>query len=430
MEHCKLQICCLFILAFLAFNYYREGRQTNKKCKMTMFDVVLIVSSVSLIFDGMTAYTVNSLESVPGWFNMLAHLMFLLSIDSVIFVFYIYMLVMTESFPQKLSWVLLICAPFIVNILIVVFSIGKLEYRIGNITNYSMGVPVYTCYVMVVVYTVLTFVTFIRRWNYIERHKRTSITLYMLIFSVFMVYQMFVPEALTTSMAITMLVVGVYLNQENPSIKKLSQYHKEMIMGFATLVESKDDNTGGHIRRTSLYAELLAKELRDRGYYKNILTKDYIRNLCLASPMHDIGKISIPDVVLQKPGKLTDEEYAIMKTHSEVGGRIIKETFGKLDDEEYKQMAYEMANYHHEKWNGKGYPTGLSKTDIPLCARIMAVADVFDAVSQKRCYRDAMPLDKCFDIIKEGSGRDFEPLLAEVFLDIRDKVEEVYNHVQ
>lgn len=160
-----------------------------------------------------------------------------------------------------------------------------------------------------------------------------------------------------------------------------------------------------------------------RGFYREELTRDYIENLIQAAPMHDIGKIAIPDAILQKPGKLTDEEFAIMKTHAARGGQIIRDTFGHLENDMYEQIAYEVAVHHHEKWNGKGYPDGLARKEIPLCARIMAIADVFDAVSAKRCYRDALPPDTCFRIIQEGSGQDFDPIMAEVFLDIREKVE-------
>ena len=145
--------------------------------------------------------------------------------------------------------------------------------------------------------------------------------------------------------------------------------------------------------------------------------------------MHDIGKIGVPDVVLQKPGRLTDEEFAIIKKHAADGGKIIRETFGHLGDKEYTEMAYQVARYHHEKWNGKGYPEGLKENDIPLCARIMAVADVFDAVSEKRCYREAMPLEQCFSIIKDGAGRDFDPVVAELFLEIKDKVTQIHGEI-
>ena len=145
--------------------------------------------------------------------------------------------------------------------------------------------------------------------------------------------------------------------------------------------------------------------------------------------MHDIGKIGVPDAVLRKPGRLTDEEYEQMKLHAAKGGDIIRESFRNLGDEDYRKMAFEVARYHHEKWNGKGYPDGLKRKDIPLSARIMAVADVFDAISENRCYREAMPMDKCFEIIAQGSGQDFDPIIAEVFIEARPKVEAIHKEL-
>ncbi|MCI5905416.1 MAG: HD domain-containing protein [Oscillospiraceae bacterium] len=235
------------------------------------------------------------------------------------------------------------------------------------------------------------------------------------------------PETLISSIAVTVFILGIYMNSEDPALIELSRMHTETVMSFANLIENRDDNTGGHIKRTSRYVQLIAEELCDRGYYSDLLTKDYITNLIKAAPMHDIGKISVPDAILQKPGKLTNEEFAIMKLHAENGGNIIREAFRNLGNEDYRKMAFEVARYHHEKWNGKGYPDGLKRQDIPLCARIMSVADVFDAVSEKRCYREAMPIDKCFEIIELGSGQEFDPLIAEIFLDIRDKVEAAHR---
>lgn len=141
--------------------------------------------------------------------------------------------------------------------------------------------------------------------------------------------------------------------------------------------------------------------------------------------MHDVGKIAVPDAILQKPGRLTREEFEQMKQHAEKGGEIIRQTFGRMGNEQYMEIACDIARHHHEKWNGRGYPDGLKRKEIPLCARIMAIADVFDAVSENRCYRAALPLEQCFAIIEEGSGQDFDTILAEVFLDIRDKVEAI-----
>ena len=325
--------------------------------------------------------------------NQVLHLFFLSSLDAFIFMLFLYMLSITAGFPKKKSSIGLLCFPFIVNVLVVVVNMPALQYYEGKITNYSMGISVYTCFIMVAVYILFTVAIFFSHWKYIESHKRISIFTYLLVLICITVYQMLHPQALLSSLCVTIIVLGVYVNQENPTVEELSRYHNEMVMGFATLVENKDGSTGGHIKRTSLYVKLLAEELRSRGYYKDVLTKDY------------------------------------MKLHTVAGGKIIRETFGHLGDEQYAQMAYEVASYHHEKWNGRGYPQGLKRKEIPICARIMAIADVFDAVSQSRCYRKAMPLEKCFNIIEEGSGQDFEPVLVEVFLDIKDKVEEVYRQV-
>ena len=427
MEYFKLQAVCLIIILYIVMIYCGELRRIKKNHRFSFFDGLLLLSIVCLILDGTTAYTVNHLDVVNNTANMILHMLFFLALDSVIFLLFLYMLSNTGGLPKKRWQRLLLYSPYFINILIVVLSIGSLEYRIGRNTNYSMGIPVYACFIMAGVYLAMTLAVFFRRRNYIESRKRISIFTYQFVLSFTIIFQMIVPEALISSAAVTMLILGVYMNMENPALEELNHYHSEMVLGFATLMEGKDDNTGGHIRRTARYVKLLAEELSERGYYSDILTKDYIENLYKAAPLHDIGKISVPDSILQKPGRLTDEEFAVMKQHTVNGGKIIQDTFWHLADDEYNTMAYQVALCHHEKWNGTGYPNGLKGNEIPLCARIMAIADVFDAVSEKRCYRDSMPIDKCFEIIKNGIGSDFEPILAEVFLDICPKVVDVYN---
>lgn len=427
MQHIKLQAGCLIVLLYIAFIYLRECKGYKQKLNRTLFDELLIVGIVCVVFDGATAYMVNRLDVVNPILNMVCHALFLICLDTGIFVLCLYMLYITGAYPKKMISKVVVFAPYIINIVLVITNIGSIEYRIGNVTNYSMGISAYTCFIVAAVYIVLSIAVFFKRWNYMESHKRTSIFTYLLVLAVVTGIQMVFPETLITSIAITVFILGVYLNLEDPSIKQLSNYHNETVMAFANLIESRDNSTGGHVKRTSMYVQLIAEELRAKGQYSNILTKDYIMNLEKAAPMHDIGKIAVPDAILQKPGKLTDEEFAAMKLHTERGGEIIEETFQNLGTKEYRQMAYEVARYHHEKWNGKGYPEGLKQDEIPLSARIVAVADVFDAVSAKRCYRDAMPLEKCFDIIRQGSGQDFEPIIAEAFLNIREKVEQVYD---
>lgn len=427
MEYIKLQLGCLAILLYIGFIYLKECRRYRRKLNETLFDELLIMGIISLFFDGATAYTVNNPDTVPPVLNIIFHILFLGSLDTVIFALFLYMVHITGASPKSKLKRAALFLPFALNIVILLLSSGSLEYIEGTITNYSMGFPVYTCYIMAAVYIILAITVFFKRWRYIERHKRTSIFTYLAVLVIVTSFQMVFPEILISSIGVTIFIVGIYLNLEDPAMKELSRLHSETVMSFANLIENRDNNTGGHIKRTSRYVGLIAEELRARNYYSEILTKDYITNLLKAAPMHDIGKISVPDEILQKPGKLNDEEYAIMKKHAENGGNIIRETFRNLGDEEYRIIAFEVARYHHEKWNGKGYPDGLIGNDIPLCARIMAVADVFDAVSEKRCYRNAMPLDKCFRIIAEGSGKDFDPLIAGIFLEIRDKVEEVHT---
>lgn len=429
MDYCKVQLGCLLIVSYIVFIYKRECKKYHKKLSSSIFDELMVLGIVSIALDGITAITVNHLDVVNITLNRILHLLFLLSIDTVIYMMFGYMVKMTGLLPQNRIKRFVLNVPYLINVLIVVLNIGNLKFIQGQYTNYSMGVSAYTCFVMVGIYILFTLAVFFKRWNYIERSKRMSILTYLLALIVITLIQGLNPELLLSSVAVTLMIIGVYLNQEDPILNEVSRYHGEMIMGFATLVENKDGSTGGHVKRTTAYVKLLAEELQKRGYYKDILTKDYMKNISLAAPMHDIGKIAVPDVILQKPGKLTDEEFATIKKHTVDGGKIVEETFGHLGDEEYTKMAYEVARYHHEKWNGRGYPEGLEKEEIPLCARIMAVADVFDAISEKRCYRDAMPMDKCFSIIKEGIGTDFDPVIADLFIEIRDKVEKIHNDI-
>lgn len=420
----KLQIGCMIVYLYVVFHYLYERKRLKESSINPFFNMLLIVGGVYYFADVVTVYTVNHLDSVPKLVNMLAHLVFLISMDAFVFLGFMHILKMTEAYPSGkrkfLLWV-----PFAVNIIVLVANIGNLRYVEGSVTNYSMGLSAYTCFVMSAVYIILTMIVFFWRWRYIEFHKKAGIAAYLGILGAVNLIQMIYPEILISSIAITVIILGIYLNIENPSMKKMFAYQDELVQGFAGIMEYKDDSTGGHIYRTTAYVELLAKELQSKGLYKSILTKDYINNLRKAAPMHDIGKIAIPDSILQKPGKLTDEEFAKMKEHAATGGEIIKKTLSEIGDRDYYRMVYQVARYHHEKWNGKGYPKGLEKEEIPLCARIMALADVFDAISQKRCYRDAMPLDKCFAIIEEGSGSDFEPELVEVFLNCKEEIAKV-----
>ncbi|MCM1569802.1 MAG: HD-GYP domain-containing protein [Roseburia sp.] len=216
-------------------------------------------------------------------------------------------------------------------------------------------------------------------------------------------------------MTITIIVLIMQGNKRSFYHERVSCMQSGMITFMAEVVENRDDNTGGHIRRTAEYVERIAKELKRQGIYSDILTDRYLNDMVVAAPLHDIGKIHIPDAVLNKPGKLTEEEFEIMKTHTTAGEKLLARAKEELGESGYLNTAVEMAAYHHEWWNGKGYPYGISGEEIPLCARIMAVADVFDALTSKRCYKNAMPLEKAYAIIREESGTHFDPAVVEAF---------------
>ena len=221
-----------------------------------------------------------------------------------------------------------------------------------------------------------------------------------------------------------------YIDEVNLQAAQISRMQEEIILDFAEMVEARDKCTGDHIKKTSKYVKAIAEELKREGKFPDRMTDEYIASLVRSAPLHDIGKIKISDLILNKPGKLTDEEFELMKTHTTEGRNILSNASSLANTSGYLNEAIDMASYHHEKWNGMGYPTGISGEQIPLSARIMAVADVFDALISQRSYKAPFSYEKAVGIIKEGSGSHFDPTVVEAFLNIaKDLYEEDYGPV-
>lgn len=423
MQYFRLQLGCLMVILYVIVTYHKAAVQSRIP-RNHLFDALMIVTPWAVFFDGLTAWTVNHPDIVSAPVNGLAHLFFFVTMDLVIIITTLYMydetIGLSKRDKNKNLWLLV---PGAISLLLIVAGMGKVQYLHGETTNYSMGFSVYVCFITLFLYYGVMLYLLLSRRRFLPKDKEISATSMIVIVGVVLIVQIIFPEVLLTSIGSTILLVGIYLDFENPSIRKLTIYNQNMVEGFATMVENRDDNTGGHIRRTQAYVNLMLHKMRHDPRYRDIVNVDYLNDVSNAAPLHDVGKIATPDRILQKPGKLTDEEYAIMKEHSARGGEIIKTTFKDTGTPEFRKIAFEVARFHHEKYTGKGYPDGLEGEWIPLHARVMAIADVFDAVSQKRCYRDAMPLDECFAIIEKGSGTDFDPELVKIFLNSREEVE-------
>lgn len=206
---------------------------------------------------------------------------------------------------------------------------------------------------------------------------------------------------------------------------ELALLQEVTIESLAALAEYRDPETGGHIRRTKNYMRLLATHLMKSNRYLDVLNEGSIDLLFKSAPLHDIGKVGVPDVILLKPGKLTDEEFAEMKKHTIYGRDAIMTALKRLGENSFLRFAREIAETHQEKWDGSGYPHGLKGEEIPLSGRLMAVADVYDALISRRVYKMPFTHSKAVAIIREGRGTHFDPVMVDAFLELQDEFRKV-----
>ena len=206
---------------------------------------------------------------------------------------------------------------------------------------------------------------------------------------------------------------------------EISRAHSLAIDSMALVVESRDIETGAHIKRTKLYIKLLCSYMLEKGLYRERLSQEFSEIMYRASPLHDIGKVAIPDTILKKPGRLTREEFEVMKTHAIIGKNILDNALIGDKDNKFLKVARNIAHYHHEKWDGTGYPQGLKGKNIPIEGRIMAIADVYDALTSKRVYKESFDFEIAEEIIVNEKGNHFDPLLVEIFMELKEEFKEI-----
>ena len=240
-------------------------------------------------------------------------------------------------------------------------------------------------------------------------------------------YQLYITDDTKNQQYIALLdSFNTELKQEvAEKTQHIIEMHDNLILSMATMVESRDNSTGGHIRRTSEGVRILIDEIRKGSDFE--LDDEFCKDIIKAAPMHDLGKIAVDDAILRKPGRFNDEEYAIMKTHAAEGARIVHEILKGTDDERFRVIAENVAHYHHERIDGSGYPEGLKGEQIPLEARIMAIADVYDALVSKRVYKEKMSFEQADKIITEGMGKHFDKRLEPYYIAARPKLESYYS---
>ena len=214
-------------------------------------------------------------------------------------------------------------------------------------------------------------------------------------------------------------------NQVKAKTKHIEAMHDKLIIGMAAMVESRDNSTGGHIKRTSEGVRILLDEIKkDPGFD---LSEEFCKDLIKSAPMHDLGKIAVDDVILRKKGRFEPEKYEQMKKHAAEGARLIEQILEGTDNDSFQKVAVNVAHYHHERWDGSGYPEGLKGDQIPIEARIMAIADVYDALVSKRVYKEKFSFEKANEIIMEGMGTQFDKKLEQAYINSRPRLEEYYS---
>lgn len=223
---------------------------------------------------------------------------------------------------------------------------------------------------------------------------------------------------------------GKYYNELekiiNSQAEEIAQLQNNTLTCFADLIDRRDMTTGGHVKRTQIYVEYLIAKIDESTKYKDAFSPEEKAIICSSAVLHDIGKITIPDSILCKQDKLTDEEFKKMRNHTIEGAKIIEQNLSSIfSNENHIRIASNIAKYHHEKWNGNGYPKGLEKEEIPLCARIMSIADVFDALTSKRHYKDPINFEETVEKMKEEKNISFDPDLLNIFFSNEEELKEL-----
>ncbi len=447
LDSFNIIICVIYFLAVVFRNHLNDEIQGGFKYLLIVNFTLSIMNILMISFEGTT--------------NPVNHIIF--SIVTFIFHAVYFALVITCCFEIllytgkkkniKLIYGTIIGVSAIYLILLASSPVTGILYQITPENTYARGkfffIPLILEFIL---YLVFIYYTSINRQEILPI-KRHIIIIFLLFPQVLQIIEFFISGLFLFGSGISLTVMAMFILSQRwlentldnleielneKEVDLINKVHEAQntklevikmqdhtIESLSNLVENRDEDTGEHVRRTRAYVELIAIQLMKNNRFPEILNACYIRYLKRAAPMHDIGKIVVPDAVLKKPGRLTPEEFEFMKKHASEGGRIVHEILDGYENPDYIKITADIATHHHEKWDGTGYPDGLKGEEIPLCARIMALADVFDALVSPRVYKTPMSYEEAYKIIEEGAGTHFDPLIAHEFLSIKEKTSAV-----
>ena len=434
----------IILIISIIIRRYSATRQQIWIKWMVVANIVLAASHIGYLVFKTNIGSTNHLLSSIAIFIMYSAVFAIIVLTAIIFVVYLGQ----KRFRKTLTYSLLVLI-IIYTLFLIATPFTGAYYTINQNNNRDYGPFIFIPYSLQAIIYFLLIIYVLANRKTLNVSRLIVVISFILFPQLSQIIQLINSDLyiITTGYSITFLVMVIFENyrleadldyteveldeKENELREKLSEIeHSKLavikmqnhtIESLSNLVENRDEDTGEHVRRTRAYVELLAVQLMKNNHYPEILNPRYIRFLKRAAPMHDIGKIVVPDAILKKPGALTEAEFAQMKLHASEGGRIVHEILDGYEDPEYIQITADIAKYHHEKWDGSGYPDNLKGSEIPLCARIMAIADVFDALVSPRVYKSPMSYEEAFKIISEESGIHFDPIIANEFLKIKEK---------
>lgn len=442
--NCMLALSC--ICATIALSVLLTGISTKKRKYLFLMEI----GSAFLIMIDRITYILDSSPTELGFCMMkIGCCLLFFSPPFVIFAFSQYLrqiFAETEDLPNNLKrFTTINIITVFAEIMIIISQFTGFYYTFDETHTYHRGAGSLIAFGLPLLAVLILLSLNVQYYSRIPKRMRLLLLLFTINPFVSTIYQLlyYGYEAVNITIAAMAVLLYVFdlldlrhIEKSNSKLKneladkseRIIQMQDNQIMSMAALVESRDNSTGKHILRTSVGVRILLEEMqKDSGY---VLPEGFCDNLIKAAPMHDIGKIGVNDVILQKPGRFTIDEFEIMKTHAEKGAKALHDILKDSDDIAFRKIAENVAHYHHERWDGSGYPKGLKGEEIPLEARIMAIADVYDALVSKRVYKEKMSFEEADKIIMEGMGKQFDKKLEKYYVAARQKLEDYYNTVE